>query len=295
MKTTTFLLSCGISLSAAALAIGCGGDVSGTSSTGGNGGTTSSTGGTGTGGATTTGGSGGATTGGSGGTTSSGGSGGASTGGAGGATSADCKAAVAAIAAQTTGVKTCTTLVRLDYQTFTIKGYRIFCDPYAATTEAAARATAQADTGFGQAGQLLSGPTPADEYVLWEPAGDFGGVGVVSARSGKTVFGGGIVWSGTGQISYPATFDPPGLLGQGCTNTAQVPSARGWDLVSAMPLSADKVSAALDVVWGTALPDGLMQGGYLFDAVVLLYPPTVGAFDPGVAEWEVLVNSGWLE
>ena len=52
---------------------------------------------------------------------------------------------------------------------------------------------------------------------------------------------------------------------------------------------------ARDAVWGTALPDGLSKSGYVFDAMVLLYPPTVGDFDPQVAEWVVLVNSGWLE
>ena len=55
------------------------------------------------------------------------------------------------------------------------------------------------------------------------------------------------------------------------------------------------VDAALAVVWQTALPEGLWQGGYVFDAAVLLYPRTVGAFDPATAEWVALVNSGWLE
>ena len=297
MKTTPFLSTCAVSLSIAALATGCGGGASSSSgNTGGEAGSTSSsTAGAGTGGAT--GGAGGTATGGSGGTTSSssGGAGGA-TGSGGGNPSADCKAALASIAEQTSGVKACTTLVRLDYQTYAIKGFHIFCDPYAATTEAAARATAQADTGFGQAGQFLSGPVPVeDEYVFWESPGDFGGAGVVSARSGKTVFGGGVVWAGAGQITYPATFQPPGLLGEKCDNVSPLPSARGWDLGGGQPLSTAQITAALDVVWGTALPDGLAQGGYLFDAVVLLYPPSVGAVDPTVAEWEVLVNSGWLE
>ena len=55
------------------------------------------------------------------------------------------------------------------------------------------------------------------------------------------------------------------------------------------------MTAALQVVWNTALPNGLWKNGYVFDAVVLLYPPSVGAFDPNVAEWVVLLSSGWLD
>ena len=55
------------------------------------------------------------------------------------------------------------------------------------------------------------------------------------------------------------------------------------------------IEAALDVVWRTALPAGFAAGGYLFDAVVLRYPRSVGAFDPATAEWIVILNAGWLE
>jgi len=300
MKTSAVVVSCAIWLSGA-LAAGCGSDVSlstssgDTTGSGGQGGaSTTSTGGGGTettgsgaaGGAETTG------TAGAGGTGSGGTTG---TGGTGGSPTKDCKGLADAIAQETSGVKTCTSVVRLDYQTLAIKAYRILCGPYGATNESAARATAEADTGFGQAGQFLSGPNPEDEYVFFESPGDFGGVGVVNARNGDSVFGGGIVWSGMGQISYPDTFDSPGGLGKDCTNASSVPAARGFDLSSGQALAMDKVTAALDVVWDTALPDGLWQGGYVFDAVVLLYPPSVGVLDPTVAEWVVLVNSGWLE
>lgn len=63
---------------------------------------------------------------------------------------------------------------------------------------ASARATAEASAGFGAAGQALSGANPEDEYVFWQSPGDFGGVGVVSVRSGLAVFGGSIVWGGSG-------------------------------------------------------------------------------------------------
>lgn len=266
LKLPLSLQACSVALVLAFA--GCGGSV--TSSDGGGGGTTAS-GGTSSGG------------------TSSGGTGGT------GGSSAECTAAAEAITSQTSGVQTCTSVVRLDYQSFEIKGYHIVCSADGATTEDAARATAQADTGFGQNATLLSGPNPTDEWVFFQSPGDFGGVGVVAARHGKTVFGGGVVWSGHGEITYPAAFEPASDLASGCANMTPEPSARGWDLEQEMALTDAEVKAALDVVWQTALPDGLQGGGYVFDAVVLLYPPTVGVLDPTTAEWIVMVNSGWLE
>jgi hypothetical protein len=208
---------------------------------------------------------------------------------------ADCQTVIDEIAKQAGGVQTCTALVRLDYQTLAIKSQHLSCGPYGATNEAQARATAQADTGHGQSGELLSGASPEDEYVFWESAGDFGGAGVVNARNGQSVFGGSVVWNGMGQITYPTSFSPPESLGLGCPSMLGKPPARGFDLGSGRALSQAQVDAALAVVWGTALPDGLWQSGYVFDAMVLLYPPSVGGLDPNVAEWVVLVNSGWLE
>jgi hypothetical protein len=207
----------------------------------------------------------------------------------------DCQARADAIAQQVGGAQACTALVRLDYGTKAIKGYRLLCAPYGVTTEAAARATAQADTGFGQTGQLLSGPQPMDHWVFWNPAGDFGGTGVVSVRSGTSMFGGSTVWGGAGDITYPTSFDPPEQLGLGCNSQAPKPTSRGFDLGGGQPLGAGDVSAAIDVVWSTALPDGLWKNSYVFDAMVLLYPRSVGAVDPTSTEYIVLVDTGWLE
>jgi hypothetical protein len=50
-----------------------------------------------------------------------------------------------------------------------------------------------------------------------------------------------------------------------------------------------------NVVLATALPAAFRKWGDLFDVVVLLYPRTLGTFDPAAAEYVVLVNAGWLE
>lgn len=272
------------------LAAACGGR-GGSITTGAGGASLGGAGGGAGGGGTGSGAEGGA--GGVGGVGGAGGEGG--TAGAGG--SSDCAALSQTIATETGGVVACTTVVRLDHETLVGLGYEIVCGPYASVDEATARATAQADTGFGTAGQLLSGPTPADAWVFYEPPGDFGGVGVVSARTGRSLFGGSIVWDGAGELTYPETWRPISGLGLACTPevNALPPMARGFDLVSGQSLAPDLVGAALDVVWSSALPDGLWQGGYVFDAVVLRYPRSVGALDPSTAEWIVLVGSGWLE
>jgi hypothetical protein len=49
------------------------------------------------------------------------------------------------------------------------------------------------------------------------------------------------------------------------------------------------------VVHHTSLPAALWKGGYVFNAIVLRYPRTVGAFDPTTAEWIILLNGGYLE
>jgi len=207
-----------------------------------------------------------------------------------------CETLSHAIAKETSGVKTCSTVVRLDYESLSIVAFQIVCGSYGNATEAQARQTAQTDTGFGE-GSLLSGPNPQDVFVFYESPGDFGGVAVVNARNGLSVFGGGIVWMGNGEVSYPSTWRSAASLGPDCIPmvNALPPPSRGFDLRDGSTLDADEVEAPLDEAWVTALPDGLLSVGYVFDAAVLLYPRTVGDFDPSTAEWVVSIQSGWLE
>lgn len=190
----------------------------------------------------------------------------------------------------------CTAVVRLDYQSRTILGYQLVCGRYRGVTTADAEATAAMDTGFGATGiMVLSPDPPEDEFVFYQPPGDFGGVAAVSADTGLSVFGGGIVWNGAGDITYPNVWHPAGELGKACDGAGGIPSGRGYDLVRGLTLGSADIEAALDVVRQTAVPAAMWEAGYVFDAVVLAYPRTVGAFDPATAEWIVLVNGGWLD
>jgi hypothetical protein len=105
---------------------------------------------------------------------------------------------------------------------------------------------------------------------------DFGNVAIVSALSGNAVFGGTIVCSGRGQITYPPTWNAPGdALGHGC----------GFASVGLTSADADPASAA---VGQTAIAHAFLEGPSSVD--VYLYSPSVGATDYSVAEGLVFVS-----
>ncbi|MFO0746188.1 MAG: hypothetical protein U1F43_11010 [Myxococcota bacterium] len=215
-----------------------------------------------------------------------------------GDTSADCSAAESALAATLypkTG-QAFTAVVRLDHDSLAILGYALVVGAYHALDEAGARGVAEAATGYGSGGHFLSGPdAPSDAWVFYEEPGDFGGAAAVSAHTGLAVFGGGIVWDGAGDITWPTAWSPASDLASGCSEAGGPGATRGFDLVNGEALSAEQVAAALAPVRQTALLGAMWSKGYVFDSVVLRYPRTVGAFDPSTAEWIVLVSGGWLE
>ena len=212
------------------------------------------------------------------------------------ATAPSCSDVAAAIAKQTQIVGSCTAVVRFTRSTLTLLGHQFVCGKYAPTSETTARATAQQDTGFGN-GTLASGPAPADEWLFHVTAGDFGGVAAVSARTGLSVFGASIVWMGLGKINWPKTWlhEP---LGVGCA-PLPLPKARGFVVGSGktQPLAQPEIDKVVARLATTALPAGLAQWGYLFDAMVLAYEPLDGFTMPidAYEEYVVLLNAGWLE
>lgn len=197
--------------------------------------------------------------------------------------------------AQEIGVAPLTAVIRLDYTTRAVLGFQLIPGAYATTTETEARTAAQAATGYGAAGTMLSPADPAGAWVFYEAPGDFGGAAAVSDTTGEAVFGGSIVWNGAGDITFPTSWRPPAEAGSGCMVVGGVPRTAGWDLDTAGPLSAADIDAAIDVVEQTAIAEAMWQVGYVFTGVVIKYPRSVGAFDPSTAEWIVLVDGGWLE
>ena len=189
----------------------------------------------------------------------------------------------------------CTATIRLDYQSLEVLGYQLFCGAYTSIDEATAREAAQLATGYGEAGQSLGGESPEGAYVFYEAPGDFGGVGAVSARTGLAVFGGSIVWDGAGDLTYPAQWRGAESLGSGCDPEGAIPSALGYDLAQGGEVAEADMSRVLAEVQQTAIIDAMWSRGSIFEAVVLLYPRSVGVFNPESAEWVILLNGGWLE
>jgi hypothetical protein len=204
--------------------------------------------------------------------------------------STGCEPAATAIAQEiTTGVLTA--VVRLDHDTRALIGWQLVHGGYASPTESEARATAQAATGHGAEGTLLGG-----DEIMWifhQPAGDFGGVGVTSDTTGLAIFGGSTIWDGAGDITYPLSWRDPSEAGSGCARSVGG-SQDGWDLVDGTPLGTTDVDLALAAVENTAIPEAMWRVGYVFHAVVLRYPRSVGELDPTTAEWIVLIDGGWL-
>jgi hypothetical protein len=191
-------------------------------------------------------------------------------------------------------VGSCTGVARFKYTDLSVIGYQVFCAPYGKPDEAGARMAASDATGYGATEPLLDGPKPEAWYVFYQPPSDIGDVAVVSARAGFAVFGGSIISVGSGEISYPKTWRPAAELGAGC-KPLMLPEAQGFELGTGQALPAATIEPVLTRFSQTALPEGMGKNSYFFDRMVLLYPRSENGFDPGTAEWIVLLTTGWLE
>lgn len=191
----------------------------------------------------------------------------------------------------------CTAVVRLDYDSLSVVGHTFVCGPYGGGDEAAARARADADATFpsaagaGQGRLLLDGSRGGGEWIFYQSPSDFGGAAAVSARNGLTVFAGSIVWAGAGKLLVPSQWSTS-EIGRDCP--LRMVSMRGFDLRSGTEFQNGEWSAPAQVVLSSAIPYAMESVGGVFDAVVLLYPRTVGVFEPSRAEYVVLLNGGAL-
>ncbi|EDM75058.1 hypothetical protein PPSIR1_38931 [Plesiocystis pacifica SIR-1] len=177
----------------------------------------------------------------------------------------------------------CALVIRNDYQTGEFIGWTMRCHPDGAplTLE-----QAQAMSTWG--GQNFS--ETEDHYLLYAPPGDFGGVAFVGDKSGL-VFDASIVWDGAGDINVPDEFMDPALLGPGCFEGANLGVEYGaYDLSNeSVPNSLPPEAApSIDAVLGSVLFPALQ--GYPTTTSILLYPRSVGAFDPSNAEIITIIN-----
>ncbi len=186
----------------------------------------------------------------------------------------------------------CSATVRLDYATLEILGFQLFCGGYTGMDEAGARTAAERDTGISTGAVLVNPDDHGDNWVFYEEGG---AAALVSGLNGLVVFGGTWGSDAAGDLTWPSTWRDADLLAEACPPSGRIPSTRGFDLSDhAAPLTEADWYAPLAVVKDTALLEGFWQGGYVFDATVLLYPRTL-PFDGSSAEWIVILGGGWLE
>jgi hypothetical protein len=196
-------------------------------------------------------------------------------------------------------IGSCTAVVRLDYTSLRILSHAFVCGKYASANESSARQSANTVsfpfTREPGAGTLLSG-AQADQWIFYTSPGDFGAVVSVNRYTGLVTFAGSIIWSGAGEIELPKTWSTSDL-GRGC-NTPNPSDPRYFHLTGGEVADAQattRMQEAARIVLSTALPTAFLQWGSPFGTTVLLYPRTVGSFDPDTAELIVLFDGGWLE
>lgn len=189
----------------------------------------------------------------------------------------------------------CTIALRLDYESKAFLGYQVFCSSYTQISARDASEQAANDTGFGLDGTVLSGGSTDGPHLFYAAPAAPGWVAAVDRNIGLSVFGGSILASGTGDITYPLSWRDSAEIAEGCASSGNYTVTGGWDLRSGTALASEDVDAVLARVANTIVPDAFYSGGYIFDATVLLYPRSTEPFDPSTAEWVTLISGGWLE
>lgn len=201
-----------------------------------------------------------------------------------------CRVAVEHLSEEFVPGERCISVMRLSYETLQPLGVSISCGPLGAIDEDPAREQAQADTSFGAIPAAVVDAGAAFHVFYLSPI-DFGGVSVVSATTGVTLFGGGIVWAGRGDITFPGTWLPAETLVPGC-GTGPAPSGDEIVVSSEVGPNADRLREALDTAWSTSLSTAIEGHGEVHGAHAMVYPRTVGVFDPDDADWVVFFESG---
>lgn len=129
-------------------------------------------------------------------------------------------------------------------------------------------------------------------YVL---PSDFGSVAFTLPSTEDTIFAGGIVWSGRGEISHPKGFDT--VVSDTFKNSpiGKPDKLKYFNVL--VSKRSDSINGKIDSAW--AAIDSLTITAFFADAGlkagIYLYTPTVGIFDPAVAKWIVFFyhNDGY--
>ncbi|GEM_PF-4125802 len=182
------------------------------------------------------------------------------------------------------GLQSCAIVIRNSYQSGEFLGWSRECrdnGPAPSLGEALALST-WGGTDISQS---------EHDYVLYAEPGDFGGLAVVGEHSGL-VFDAGIVWAGTGDINVPNSVAEPATLGPDCFSPTPGFALDVWsyDVTNSEdPFTLSEASElTLDALWSSAVFYGLQ--GTPATVSLLVYPRTMGAFDPSTAEIITIID-----
>jgi hypothetical protein len=188
----------------------------------------------------------------------------------------------------------CHVAIRLDYLTLGLRGWSMASGP--AESVDAEAASGIADDAFEMSGQTylssgtqVSGPE-AGLFTALRPAGDFGAFALIGEQSGAVIAAGGVVWSGHGDYWLPESWNPAADIA--CGEAAAVPAETHLDPNSCVldeGMHPPTAREAMDVALRSNLAAHIAAQGP-FQAFAYLYTPTVGACDPGAAEYLIVLS-----
>lgn len=205
---------------------------------------------------------------------------------------AGCEAAVSTLSSELTGLW-CTVTLRVSQRDLSVTAYDVQCAAPKTVSEPDARAAFDAvKPPYASSFTQIGGANPKDAYVYYQAPGDFGGVGVVSARTGLVLFSGSLTWSGIGEVIAPKTWNGRADLGAACDATA-MPTWRAVVPESTTPGAGSDLAAHL-----AHSPVLRERTHALVDALFVEWPRATsgGAPDAGVpSEWIVVFDFAPLE
>jgi hypothetical protein len=192
-------------------------------------------------------------------------------------------------------------IARFDYRTKRPLGYAQFntfstCTYY---EEIGARVCAKADRSSKlpfdptkQGSRLKMESTDRGPWAFYQSSSDGGGIIVLDDEFG-TIFSASILRKGEGEMLTPNAWSTKDL-GVGCRPGKKVAApSQAYDLRSGTKMPAAESQAIAALAQKTVLP-GLWEtsGGNYEVSMVLLYPRTMGDFNPQTAEYLVFLR-GW--
>jgi len=133
--------------------------------------------------------------------------------------------------------------------------------------------------------------TPADTIpvsVDYIPPGDFGNISLYYQPTNELLFDGSIIWNGTGQISYPASFNPPAAYTLLPSPVAKPDDSRFQIIFYNLKGQAIDYAGIWNGISSLEIVSDYLQSPKKIG--LFLYTPSVGVGDPNTWDWFLIFN-----